>query len=226
MNIGNLLKMACLSARLTAAGCEKKTADEEEAGPAAVEPQPRTAQAPPAATLPPATPAPVTAAATPEPPQLAPPGTFFLLAKTSVETAEGIHGLPPGTELHLVAPGLYEDAEKHRVTLTDSQVTNDLRVAQRSRGADANAQAALMRAAQARALAERARQTQRANEIAANPALAQPSPPAAAATPKPPGGLGTATLNETHSATKGKVYYNAAGTPYWRDAKGRERYDF
>ncbi len=224
MNIGNLLKMAGLTALLTAAGCEKKTADEEESPPAA-EPPPRTAQAPAAATLPTATPEPATAAATPEPPQLAPPGTFFLLAKTSVETAEGIHGMPPGTELHLVAPGLYEDAEKHRVTLTDSQVTNDLRVAQRSRGADANAQAALARAAQARALAERARQTQRANEIAANPALAQPAPPAAATTPLG-SSLGKSTLNETHSATKGKVYYNAAGTPYWRDAKGRERYDF
>ena len=227
MTTRNLLAGMSIGVILTMAGCQKKTAEEGESAPAAEEPRNSVAQsATPAPVAPalPTTPA-ASAAATPE---LAPPGTFFLLAKVSVETSDGILGVPPGTEVHEVSPGIYEDAQKNRLTLRSDQVTNDLRLARQARGADANAQTAIARAAQARQQAERARQMQQATQAAAT--AANPPPPVApppAATPAPLGSsLGNSQIGGTHDSTKGKTYRDANGNVYWKDAKGRIRYDF
>ena len=230
MTTRNLLAGMSIGVILTMAGCQKKTAEEGESAPAAEEPRSSVAQSAtpaPVAPLQPTTSA-TAAAATPEPPQLAPPGTFFLLAKVSVETSDGILGVLPGTEVHEVAPGIYEDAQKNRLTLRSDQVTNDLRLARQARGADANAQTAIASAAQARQQAERARQMQQATQAAAT--AANPPPPVApppAATPAPLGSsLGNSQIGGTHDSTKGKTYRDANGNVYWKDAKGRIRYDF
>lgn len=224
----NLLAGMCLGMILTLAGCQKKTAEEGESAPPAEEPRkPVVQSAPDAPALPTPARVPAVAAATPEPPQLAPPGTFFLLAKVSVESSEGIVGILPGTELHAVSPGIYEDGQKNRLTLRDDQVTNDLRRARQARGTDASSQAAIARSAQIRQQAEHARQMQKPAEAAATASTAPPPSALPAATPAPLGSsLGTAPIGTTHDATKGKIYHNSSGVPYWKDAKGRVRYDF
>lgn len=229
MTTRNLLAGMSIGVILTMAGCQKKTAEEGESTPAAEEPRSPVAQsATPALAAPVQTTIPATPAAPPEPLRLAPPGTFFLLAKVSVETSDGILGVPPGTEVHEVSPGIYEDAQKNRLTLRSDQVTNDLRLARQARGADANAQTAIARAAQARQQAERARQMQQTTQAAAT--AANPPPPVApppAATPAPLGSsLGNSQIGVTHDSTKGKTYRDGNGNVYWKDAKGRIRYDF
>ena len=91
-----------------------------------------------------ATPAPVQPEATPEPNYFTPEGIFYTVVKASIETDSGIIGIKPGTKVKLVAPGEYETGGQ-RVKLTDDQVTNDLRIAQRVLAADAAGQAALRR---------------------------------------------------------------------------------
>lgn len=230
MTTRNLLAGISIGVILTMAGCQKKTAEEEGAAPPSEESRSPVAQSPtpaPVAPALPTTPATAATAAAPEPPQLAPPGTFFLLAKVSVETADGILGVLPGTEVHEVSPGLYEDAQKNRLTLRSDQVTNDLPLARQARGADANAQTAIARAALARQQAERARQMQQATQAAATAANSPPPAVPPASTPAPLGStLGDSKIGVTHDATKGKIYHNSSGVPYWRDAKGRDRYDF
>ena len=228
MTTRHLSAAMCLAMIWSIAGCQKKTAEQEDSAPPAEETRKPVVQSEPAApaSLAAAAPAkiPTIAAATPEPPQLAPPGTFFLLAKVSIETADGIAGVVPGTQLHKVSPGLYEDLQKNRLTLRDDQVTNDLRLARQARGADASTQTAIAQAALARQQAEHARQLQKPAQAAAT---APPPSAPPAATPTPLGSsLGTAPINATHDATKGKIYHNVAGVPYWRDTKGRVRYDF
>lgn len=91
-----------------------------------------------------ATPAPpVVEAATPAPNYFAPPGVYFLVTKASIETANGITGLRPGTRLQQTSPTEYTDPEGHKLTLTANQVTNDLRIAQQVAGADVAAQNSL-----------------------------------------------------------------------------------
>lgn len=123
-------------AAATFAACNKPVAEEEP------EPEPIVRTTPPPAT-PVATP--VAVVATPELNYFAPPGVYYLVSASSVETPEGIVGLTPGTKLQKVAPGKFT-ANGHQIDLRESQVTNDLRVAQSVAGADQAAQAALRRA--------------------------------------------------------------------------------
>lgn len=234
MNTQNLLAGMCVAMVVTMAGCQKPTAENEESTPPMEAPREPVVQAPAAVPAVPTPPAPANApavaavaTATPEPPQLAPPGTFFLLAKVSLETADGIVGVLPGTELREVSPGTYVDAQKNQLTLRNDQVTNDLRLARQARGTDANGQAAIARAALARQQAERARQMQTSGAAAPAASAAAPETAQPASTPAPLGSsLGTSQIGVTHGATKAKVYYNTSGVPYWKDAKGRIRYDF
>jgi hypothetical protein len=134
-----VLGRALLLAPLIFAGCRK---------PIAEAPVPEPIPEPPAATPVPATPMPATpqprmVEATPAPNYLAPPGVFFLLTKISVETASGITGLRPGTQVQQTGPGEYTAPDGHKLTLRPDQVTNDLRIAQHLAGADAAAQAAV-----------------------------------------------------------------------------------
>jgi len=102
-------------------------------------------QAPP----PRATPTPIVEAtpppATPEPNYFAPPGTFYLIKATSIETPEGIVGISPGRVLRLVSEGKYQMEEGGVLSLRPDQVTNDLRIAGRAAVNDQVAQAAIHR---------------------------------------------------------------------------------
>jgi len=130
----------CLAVGLSA--CKKPVATEPEEPPAATPtPPPVVAVAtptPPAVVV--ATPAPPES--TPSAPELAPPGVFYLIVAARVETKNGIMGLPPGTGVKLVRPGIYL-TPAGEVPLSAEQMTNDLVVARRVAAADKNKQAAL-----------------------------------------------------------------------------------
>jgi hypothetical protein len=121
----------CMAASLFLgfSGCKKPVASEEPAE-----------EAPPASSAPAATPSPTTtpavAATTVAPvptaaPELAPPGVFYLLAAARVETSDGVTGLPPGTGVKLVRPGVYL-TPAGEVSLNPSLLTNDMGVARRA----------------------------------------------------------------------------------------------
>jgi len=121
-------------------GCSKKTTDTEPAPEAA--PEPAVVDVPEPSTPAPATPAPPPPVAK----RLAPEGTFFLLVKKSAETPDGIFGFKPGTLVKKEADGSYT-AEGHKLEVQAHEMTNDLDLAARYAGADAQRQAALRQAA-------------------------------------------------------------------------------
>lgn len=88
-------------------------------------------------------------------PAIAPLGVYFLTTAVSVETADGIIGIQPGTTVMKQADGSFL-AGTQKLKLKEGQFTNDMQVAARVAGADAAAQAALQRATQATAAANRA----------------------------------------------------------------------
>ena len=135
------MKLIGMSAALLAiafASCHKPTVDNSVPEPEA-----------PASTPSPATPAPTrapVAAATPAPPtpapQLAPPGVFYLVQNVRIETDSGVTGLPPGTGVKLVRPGVYL-SPAGEISLRPEQITNNLALARQARDADRAAQASL-----------------------------------------------------------------------------------
>lgn len=80
------------------------------------------------------------APATPAP-EFAPEGVFYLIAAARVETADGIKGLPPGTGVKLVKPGIYL-TPAGEVPLDAALLTNDMGKARAARDADRARQAA------------------------------------------------------------------------------------
>ena len=110
-------------------GCRKAAPPEPDVTPPPATPAP---VAPPPATPPPATPS----------AELAPPGVFYLLTAARVETADGITGLPPGTGVKLVRPGIYL-TPAGEVALDATRLTNDMAKARAVLSADRNSQAAL-----------------------------------------------------------------------------------
>jgi hypothetical protein len=97
-------------------------------------------------TVPPAASAPqiaaATPAATPEPPQPAPPGVFYLLRAARVETDSGITGLPPGTGVKLLHDDVYQTPAGD-AKLDPAQLTNDMALARRVLAEDRKQQTAL-----------------------------------------------------------------------------------
>ena len=81
-------------------------------------------------------------------PELAPPGVFYLLTPARVETKDGIIGFPPGTRVTLVRPGIYL-TPAGKVSLAETQLTNDIGIARAASANDRNAQANLRASAQA-----------------------------------------------------------------------------
>ncbi len=57
--------------------------------------------------------------------ELASPGVYYLLSAATVPTKEGITGLPRGTKVTLVKPGIYLSSAG-KLSLSETQVTNDL----------------------------------------------------------------------------------------------------
>jgi hypothetical protein len=140
---------------------ETNTADAEN--------EPPRVEATPAPAAPEATPV---AKAIPAPtpaPELAPPGRYFLRRKASIETSEGIVGLPPGTPLDQTAPGQYRTLEGAAVAVSDSDVTNVMNEARALASQDRATQAALARSVAPKPAAR------------ATPARTRASAPAAAA---------------------------------------------
>jgi len=76
----------------------------------------------------PSTPAPET----PPPRHLAPEGVFYLTTWVKAENKDGITGLPPGTEVKLVKPGIYR-TPGGEMPLDENKITNDLDIARRAR---------------------------------------------------------------------------------------------
>jgi hypothetical protein len=151
---------------------------------------------------------PVVEAATPAPNYFAPPGVYFLVAKASIETANGITGLRPGTRLQQTGPTEYTDAEGHRLTLAANQVTNDLRIAQQVAGADVAAQSSLRQMQNARP----------APTLQTAPTASTSEPRSASSAAKKP----TTALGETSSL--GPAQTRIQGGYHWeRDANGNWR---
>jgi hypothetical protein len=71
----------------------------------------------------------------PAPPvrHLAPEGVFYLTAWVRVENNDGITGLPPGTGVKLVRPGVYL-TPSGEMPLDEKTITNDLDIARRAQG--------------------------------------------------------------------------------------------
>jgi hypothetical protein len=132
-----------------------------------------------------------------EPNHFAPDGVFFLMAKASVETDSGIIGVPAGSRVIKSADGSYVTNDGQKLTLQPHQVTNDLRIARRVAGADAQAQAAIARQLSARASAAPAAQPQAISSIVSGsfpPEVETPAPTA------PSTSLGTSSaIGQRHS---------------------------
>jgi hypothetical protein len=65
---------------------------------------------------------------------LAAEGVFYLVSWVRIETNDGIVGLPPGTGVKLVRPGVYL-TPNGEAPLNDFQITNDLDIARQARDA-------------------------------------------------------------------------------------------
>lgn len=123
-----LIGMTALAA-LTLGSCGKPPVTEQKPVstpvpmPAAVSAPEPVAQATPAPPV--ATPMPELIAAVPPPPEPAPPGVFYLLAPTRIQTADGFHGLPAGTGVRLVREGVYLTSYGE-AALESWQLTDDL----------------------------------------------------------------------------------------------------
>ncbi len=179
---------------LALTGCQKNT-DQNAAPEATPPPAPEATPAPVVAT-----PKPV-AVATPAPNYFAPEGVFYLTAKVSLETSDGITGYPPGTMVTKAADGRYKLADGQFAALEANQITNDLRIARQLMGADRAAQAALSQAGNRTAADIAAAQTQSAIAAAA---AATPAPPPVSrgGAPAPAGPLNSSGLGATHGYTK------------------------
>jgi len=78
-------------------------------------------------------PEPIAVAPPPPTRHLAPEGVFYLTTWVRVESNDGITGLPPGTEVKLVKPGVYL-TPSGEMPLDEKMITNDLDIAHRAQG--------------------------------------------------------------------------------------------
>lgn len=173
---------------------------------------------------PPSTPTPAIAApesgpmtavtAPPAPKRFAPEGTFFLLAKKSIETDSGILGLSPGTRVTRRPDGKFL-AEGNVVELQPKEITNDLDDAARAAGADARAQAAIRQTLAARTVAGPGG-TSAPGSGSTKSAAASPDSGPPASTSRAGSSLsGSAPLGSAHSMTKDGWLWQKNGDGEW-----------
>lgn len=213
------------------AGCQKPVAE--------TTPQPPPPELPVVESVP-AAPPPVPVAVIEEPPtsvappepvrELAPAGVFYLRAKKSLTTDDGIVGFAPGTVLRETAPGEYATRDNQTLKLAAHEITNDLAEARQLAGYNA-----AIRAAQAQGLRQvmAAEAPKEVEEQAVTPidAPAVPrqamKPVARPVAPVITGGLSPSKpLNSgAYDATTSKIKHDSLGRPYWTDIYGRRRYD-
>ena len=136
-----MTEMAVAIVALAFVSCHKETVEPV----TPVTPQPVAASPPPPVTPPSVTivspssaPPPVATPAA----HLAPEGVFYLIAAARVETNDGIIGLPPGTGVKLVRPGIYL-TPAGETPLPPEQLTNDMDIARQARDSDRAAQSAV-----------------------------------------------------------------------------------
>jgi len=217
--------IAALALPLMVASCHKPVAENSSDSPApapAAEttPAPVTVKATPV----PATPAPVAAVPTPAgTPELAPPGVYYLLAATKIETADGIFGLPPGAGLKRIRPGTYLSSNGE-VQLRDDQVTNDMALARKAKQQDEAVQIALKnRIAQEKAAAQAAAQRAAVAPPQSNTSANSAPPPSSgfSSTPRPSGGTSLDKQQYDNSRT---ILYDGHGKAYWKDSTGGRHY--
>lgn len=191
----------------TLPGCSKKPTGTEPA------PEPPPAATPPRTTPAPATPVPATP--TPVPKRLAPPGVFFLLVKKSVETSNGIIGFKPGTQIKQEADGSFT-AEGKKLDVRPGEATNDLDLAARYAGADAQRQAALRQTAPLATTTAPA-----AARPAATPTpAARASGPSVAAGQRSPAALdASSALGSNHTMTKDGWLWQKDASGNWKRIK-------
>ena len=196
---------------LAFASCQKPIASNDEPSP--VESTPRPATPEPATPAPPPPPVAVATPPAPPAPQLAPPGVFYLLSAARVETSDGIRGLPPGTGVKLVRPGIYL-TPAGEAALRDDQVTNNMTLARQVRDADLAAQERVKRGLGAQAAIAEAAQAARDAMPAITPSPSA-SPVTAPMVPKSTA-LDSPTIG-AKGAAKSSVHWN-------KDVNGREYY--
>ena len=205
--------IAALLAALSLASCKQptveNTANEERPAMPAVAPPARESTPPPAPTAPPVAAQP---AATPAPPTLAPEGVFFLTQAVTVETSDGIAGLPRGTKVVRQPDGSFIGGG-HTVRLRPEQMTNDLALAARLANSDAAAQAALRQAAAAR---------KPATPVAATAAQSAASAPPLQPRTPPPSSVGRAGATSLENPRKDRTGVDSLGRHYWVDASGKK----
>jgi len=94
----------------------------------------------------PVPPAPVAVATPPPAPEpsreVAPEGVFYLLTAARIETADGVHGLPPGTGVKKIREGVYLTPQGE-AAIDATILTNDMAKARTARDADRAAQYAI-----------------------------------------------------------------------------------
>lgn len=208
--------IAATLAVLSLASCKQptveNTANEERPAMPAVAPPAGESTAPPAPTAPPVAAQP---AATPAPPTLAPEGVFFLTQAVTVETSDGIAGLPRGTRVVRQPDGSFIGGG-HTVKLRAEQITNDLALAARLANSEAAAQGAIRQAAAA--------------QKSTSP-IATPASPAAAVgsslqprTP-PPSSVGRAGATSLENPRRDRTGTDSLGRHYWIDPSGKRHYE-
>ncbi len=183
-------------------GCSKKSAEPE---PPAETPAPVAVATPP----PPAAAPVASISATPAPKRLTPAGTFYLLVKKSVETADGVTGFKPGTLVKQEADGSFT-AEGRKLDVRPNEITNDLDIAARYAGADAQRQMALRQAA-----------TTPAAPPASTPApVAKPAGPSIAQGQRSPAALeASSALGSNHTMTRDGWLWQKDATGTWKRIK-------
>lgn len=200
---------------VTLGGCSKRTTE--------TEPAPETPAPVPVATPKPATPPPPTPAPATPPPvakRLAPPGTFYLLVKKSVETSDGIIGFKPGTQVKQEADGAFT-AEGHKLDVRANEITNDLDIAAHFAGADAMRQAAVRQVLATPVAAPAASvpgaPTPSAPQTAARPTSSGPS---IAAGQRSPAALGASSaLGASHTMTRDGWLWQKDANGNWTRVK-------
>jgi len=197
MHSGKPLLWTVAVSLLAFAACHKPAEQTTtESQPAPVESTPAPVQA---------TPKPVVVVATPPPVNyFAPEGTYYLVAKASLETNDGIVGYPPGTKVMRADDGRFQAPDGQFLTLQPNQMTNDLRIARQVAGADAANQMAIAQSGQQVTAAVSVAETRATGASSSQPSAAPAPAPTRAAAPPISSSSATPTtgLGATHSVVK------------------------
>ena len=116
--------------------------------------------------------------------RFAPEGVFYTLNRISITNDDGIIGIAPGTEVSVIGrngPQMHVTDGTHKFDVSESNLTNNLDVADKIRGGDATSQASIKaqlakgaRLAQEKEITEAKAQQAHQNQIQAQAGPSQP----------------------------------------------------